>query len=112
MAADLSDTENGFPALETWLALRGWVTETGGGKGAFCPAVVDAGEMPVYFFRSGVAVKLVADVDEVLDGRDVDVVDGRKVEDDGFEGGLMGFVWRDAATAWAWVVPRTILWGI
>ncbi len=68
--------------------------------------------MPIYFVRGGVAVKLVADIDEVLDGCDVDVVDGREVEDDGFEGGFVGFVWRGAATAWAWVVPGTILWGL
>lgn len=76
LAADFSDAENGFPALETGIALRGWVAETGGGEGAFCPAVVDAGEMPVYSVGGGVAVELVADVDEVLDGCDVDVIDG------------------------------------
>ena len=112
MAADLSDAENGFPALETGVALRGWVAETGGGEGAFRPAVVDAGEMPVYFVRGGVAVELVADVNKVLDGCDVDVIDGRKVEDDSFEGGFVRFVWGDTATAWAWVVPGTILWGL
>ena len=92
--------------------MRGWVAEAGGGKGAFRPAVVDAGEMPVYSVRGGVAVELIADVEEVLDGCDVDVVDGRKVEDDSFEGRFVRFVWRGTATAWAWIVPRAILWGL
>ena len=111
MAADFSDAEDGFPALET-LALRGWVAETGRGEGAFCPAVVDAGEMPVYFVGGGVAVELVADVDKMLDGCDVDVIDGRKVEDDSFEGRFVSIVWGGAATTGAWVVPRTILWDM
>ena len=111
LAADLSDAENGFPARKTQLALRRWVTESGGCKGAFCPAVVDAGEMPIYFVGSRVAVELVADVEEVLDGCYVDVIDGRKIEDDSFEGGFMRFVWRRAATAWSRVVPGSILYG-
>ena len=44
-----------------------WIPETCGGKGTFGPAIVDASEMPVYVVRGGVAVKLVADVDEMLD---------------------------------------------
>ena len=110
LAANLSDAENRFPACETRLALRCWVAESGGCECAFCPAVVDAGEMPIYFVRGGVAVKLVADVEKVLDRCDVDVVDGRKVEDDSFESRFMRFVCRGAATAWTWVVPGTILW--
>lgn len=112
LTANLSDAENRFPASETLLALRCWVAESGGCKGAFGPAVVDAGEMPIYFVGGRVAVELVADVEEVLDGCYVDVVDGRKVEDDSFKGGFMGFVGRDAATAWAWVVPGSILYGL
>ena len=112
LAADFSDTEDGFPAVETGFVLGGGVAETGGGEGAFGPAVVDAGEVPVYFVGGGVSVELVADVDEVLDGCDVDVVDGGKVEDDGFEGGFVGFVRRGTATAWAWVVPGTVLLGL
>jgi hypothetical protein len=37
--------------------------------------------MPVYFVRGSVAVELVADVDEVLDGGYIDVVDGGEVKD-------------------------------
>ena len=110
LAANLSDAENGFPARKTQLALRRWVTESGGSKGAFCPAVVDAGEMPIYFVGGRVTVELVADVEEVLDGCYVDVIDGRKVEYNSFEGGFMGFVGCDAATAWSWVVPGPILY--
>ena len=68
--------------------------------------------MPIYFVGGRVAVELVADVEEVLDGCYVDVVDGRKVEDDGFKGGFMGIVDRDAATAWSWVVPGPILYDL
>ena len=109
LTADLSHAENGFPASETQLALRCWVPKSGGCKRAFGPAVVDAGKMPIYFVGGRIAVELVADVEEVLDGCYVDVIDGRKVEYDSFESGFVGFVWRDAATAWAWVIPGTIL---
>lgn len=53
------------------------------------------------------AVELVAHVDEVLDGGDVDVVDGGEVEDDGFEDRTVvaaGYV----TLAWAGVVPRAV----
>lgn len=42
--------------------------------------------MPVDDGGRRVAVELVADVDELLHGGDVDVVDGAEVEDDGAEG--------------------------
>lgn len=65
--------------------------------------------MPVYGVRGSVAVELVADVDEMLDGCDVDIIDGGEVEDDGFEGGLLGFDGDGFAAARARVVPRAIL---
>lgn len=110
-AADFGDAEDGLPALEAGAVAspRGGEAEAGGGKGAFGPAVVDAGEVPVDRVRGGVAVELVADVDEVLHRGDVDVVDGGEVEDDGFEGGFVGFDGGGFAAAWAGVVPGPVL---
>lgn len=65
--------------------------------------------MPVYGVRSGIAVELVADVDELLDRCDVDVVNGREVEDDGFEGRFVRFDRDGFAAARARVVPGAIL---
>ena len=108
-SANFGNAKDGFPALETGLAFGSWVAKTGGREGALCPAIVDAGKVPVYFVRGGVAVELVADIDEVLDRGYVDIVDGRKVEYDGFEGGFVSINWCGLAAAWAWVIPRTIL---
>lgn len=111
-AADVGDGEDGFPAGEDRVAVRwGWVAETGRGESALGPAVRDAGEVPVYLVGACVAVELVADVDEVLDGGDVDVVDGGEVEDDGFEGGFGGVVRGGAVAAGPGVVPGTVLVG-
>lgn len=113
LAANVGDAEDGLPALEGRRAgLRGREAEAGRGEGAFGPAVVDAGEVPVHRVRGDVAVELVADVDEVLDGCDVDVVDRGEVEDDGFEGGFVGFDGDGSAAARARVVPGPILKGV
>ena len=110
LAADLRYAEHGLPTLiDGRGALRGGKSEAGGSEGSFGPAIVDAGDMPVHRVRGGVAVQLVADVDEVLDGCDVDIVDGGEVEDDGFESGFIGFDGEGFATARARVVPRAIL---
>lgn len=110
-AADLSDGEDGLPALEDGgvVAVGRGVAEAGGGEGTFRPAVVDAGEVPVHFLGRGVAVQLVADVDEVLDACNVDVVDAAEIEDDRFQSGLVGFVGGGLATAGSGVVPGTVL---
>jgi len=84
LASNLRHAEDRFPSLKRLSAnLTRWSreAETGGGESAFGPAVVDAGEMPVYFVRGSVAVELIADVDEVLDGGYIDVVDGGEVKD-------------------------------
>ena len=110
LAADLRDGEDGFPAGKDLVAAVGsGVAEAGGGKGALGPAVVDAGEVPVYIFGGGVAVELVADVDEVLDGCNVDVVDGAEVKDYGFKGWFVGLDHRGFAAAWAGVIPGAVL---
>ena len=109
-APDFGDAEDGLPAFEARsVALRGGEAEAGGGEGPFGPAVVDAGEVPVYPVRGGVAVELVADVDEVLHGCYVDVVDGGEIEDDGFESGLVGFDGDGFAATRAGVVPGAVL---
>ncbi len=110
LTANVRDAEDGLPALKDGgFALGSGESEAGGGEGAFGPAVVDAGEMPVDGVWGGVAVELVADVDEVLDGGDIDVVNGGEVEDDGFEGGFVGFDGDGLAAAGAGVVPGAIL---
>lgn len=113
-AADFRDAEDGLPAFEAGgVALRGGKAEAGGGEGSFAPAVVDAGEVPVYRIWGGVAVELVADVDEVLHGCYVDVVDGGEVKDDGFEGGFVGFDGDGLAATRTGVVPGAVLsWGL
>ena len=113
LAANFRHTEDGLPALiDRRIALRSGEPEAGRGEGSFGPAVVDAGDMPVYRVRGGVAVQLVADVDEVLDGCDVHVVDGGEVKDDRFEGGFVGLDGDGSAAAWARVIPGPILSGM
>ena len=75
------------------------------------PAVRDAREMPLDPVRVGVAVKLVAQVDKRLCGRDVEIVDRGEVEDDGAEGGARGnlFGVGELAAARARVVPGAVL---
>ena len=53
--------------MEATVAVRGRVAEAGVHEGALGPAVVDGGEVPLHGVRGGVTVKLVTDVDEVLD---------------------------------------------
>jgi len=115
-AADLRDAEDGFPPIKQCGAVGvggGRVAEAGGGEGALGPAVVDAGEVPLDLFGSGVAVELVADVDEMLHRGDVDVVDRGEVEDDGFQGRERRLVCGgEAAAAGARVVPGSVLRGV
>lgn len=65
--------------------------------------------MPADGVGGGVAVELGADVDEVLDGGDVDVVDGGEVEDDGAQEGFVGREGDLFATTGPGVVPGTVL---
>lgn len=112
LPAQLGHAEDGLPAVVGGRAaavLGGRVAEPGRGERPLRPPVVDAGEVPVHPFRGGVAVQLVAHVDQVLDRRDVDVVDGGEVEDDGFEGGAVRVLDQGLATAGAGVIPRAVL---
>ena len=92
-ATDLGNAEDRLPATEGGF-LAFWVRESkaGGCKGTLGPAVVDARQVPFDALRRGVAVELVAHVNEVLDGGDVDVVDRGEVQDDCFEGGTVRVV--------------------
>ena len=66
LPTNFRDGENRLPALEHWgvgVTQRGRVPEACARQGAFGPAVVDAGEVPVYFVRGGIAVELVAHID-------------------------------------------------
>lgn len=110
IATNLRDTENGLPAVEDdAVAGRGGIAEAGRGQGASRPSVVDAGDVPINFAGRGVAIELVAYVDEMLDGCHVHVVDRRKIENDCFERGTIGVILGETASARARVVPRTIL---
>ena len=112
LSTQLGNAEDGLPSLVrrgATIVLRGRVPEPGGGEGALGPPVVDAGEVPVHFFRGGVAVQLVAHVDQVLDGSDVNIVDGGEVEDDGFESGAVRLLDQWFTAAGAWVVPGAVL---
>lgn len=63
--------------------------------------------MPVNRFRGGVPVELVSGVDESLDCRGVDMIDGGKVEYYGLEGGTRVMLVLDVTRAG--IVPRTVL---
>lgn len=65
--------------------------------------------MPVNPVGRCVAVELVSDVDEILNGCDVNIVDRREIEDDCFERGAIGMVDFRFATSRTRVIPRTIL---
>lgn len=90
------------------VGLRGVVAEACGGERALGPAVVDVAEVPVYCVGGGVLVELVANVDQVLDRCEIDVVDGGEVKDDGLECWAVIVLCCVFATAWARVVPRSV----
>lgn len=57
----------------------------------------------------GVAVKLVANIDEILDRGDIDLVNGGEIENDGLEDGLALVDDDGLTTGWSWVIPWAIL---
>jgi hypothetical protein len=114
-ASDLCDAEDGFPAADVGLSFADTgVAEAGGHEGALGPAVVDGGEVPVDYGWSGVSVKLVANVDQLLDAGDVDIVNGAEIEDDGFQSGTVVLCLRYCcllAFSGGRVVPRVVSWA-
>lgn len=110
IAANLRHAEDGLPAIENdAVARRGGIPKAGRGQGATGPSVVDAGDVPINFAGSRVPIELIADIDEVLDGCHVDVVDGREIENDCFESWTIRVIIGKMASARSRVVPRTIL---
>ena len=57
-----------------------------------------------------VAIKLAADIDEILDGGHVNIIDRREIKDDGLERGQVRAVRFALARARTWVVPRAVTW--
>jgi len=107
--SEFSDGEDWLPAgVMSFAFCNSWVAEASRDKSAFSPAVVDGCEMPVDDPRSGVFIELIADVNELLDGGNVDVVDGAEIEDDGFERWEMGAVFLNLSTSWSRIIPRSV----
>ena len=75
IAANFGNAEDGFPAVvDRNVVCRHMIAKTGGCEGTFGPAIVDTGEVPVYFLGRSISVQLVADVDEMLYYGDINVV--------------------------------------
>jgi len=107
----LGHTEDRFPSVETGVLVVGgrWESETGRGERAFCPSVVDAGNVPLHLLRACVSVELVADINQVLDRSNIDIVDRGKVQNDSLECRLVLLtLWLLAASRSARVVPRAV----
>lgn len=88
IAAQRRNVEDRPPRLEAFVGGQIWTTrvaESSCGEGTPGPARVDTREMPFDDVGRGMAIELVPDVDEVLDGGRIHVVHGGEVEDDGFE---------------------------
>lgn len=111
IATDFRDTEQGLPPLND--ATAGWcgITEAGRDQSTFGPSIVDASNVPVNSVGRCVAVELVSDIDQDLNGCDVDIVDRREIEDDGLERGTFGMVFWRLTTSRTRVVPWTILYA-
>lgn len=108
ITAKLGNTEDGLVRSGTVLIDSGSVAEAGSSKSTLSPAVVDVGKVPVDDLGSGELVKLVANVDETLNGGDINIVDTGEVEYDGLEDGS-GVIDDLLDVAGLAVVPGTIL---
>ena len=70
---------------------------------------MNAGKMPVNNIGRGVVIKLIANVNQMLYGCDINIINRGEVKDDGFEGGTgIVDVYLPAAT-WSGIVPRSVL---
>lgn len=85
---NLGHTKNRFPATILAAIMFRWEPEPSADESALGPSVVDAGKVPINGLRGSVLVELVANINELLNTGDVDVVDGAEVQDDGFQGWL------------------------
>lgn len=109
ITAYFGNTEERLPAFNGTIARWGGIAEAGRCQGTLGPSVVDAGNMPVDFVGGGVTVELVANIDEVLDGGNVDVVDRGEVEDNGSQWRTIGVIRFGLASARSRVIPRAVL---
>lgn len=109
IATDFGHAEQGLPPLNDATAGWCWITEAGSDQSTFSPSIVDASNVPVNPVGRCVAVELIADIDQNLNGCDVDIVDRREIEDDGLERGTFGMVLLRFTTSRTRVVPWTIL---
>lgn len=101
--------ENGLPSPRNFAPRARGIPKSPHGQGAFGPSVVDAGEVPVHFIRRGVFVQLIADVDQDLHRRDIDVVHRGEIQNDGLERGAVRMIVGQLATSGTRIIPRTIL---
>lgn len=110
-ASNASNAEDGLPRHGANLWERSWggVPETSRHQRSLRPSVVDAGEVEVDRIWRCVSIELIAHVDKVLDGSDVDIVDGREVKDDSLERGTSVILVQRLAATWSGIIPRTIL---
>lgn len=65
--------------------------------------------MPLDDLRRCVAIELVANIDEILNTGNVDVVDGGEIEDDSLQSGLVVIDYWCLSTARTRVIPWAIL---
>lgn len=105
------DTEQRLPPLNDATVWRSGIAKAGRYQSTFSPSVVDTSDMPVNPVGRCIAVELVSDIDEDLNGCNVDIVDRREIKDDGLERGTIGMVDCRFAASRTRVVPRTILWA-
>src|SRR5688572_23463401 len=84
------------------------VAKAGGRQSALGPAAVDGGKVPFYMLWSCISVELGPDVDETLNGCDINVVDCTEVQDNGTENRPVVLCANLLTTAWARVVPGAV----
>lgn len=89
----------------------GGIAETTSHESALGPAIVDACNVPFDWVGSGVAIELVANVDQSLDNGDIDIVDRREVENNSFKSRLVGVDLGLLSLLGAGIVPRTVAWA-
>ena len=106
-SSKLSNAEDRLPPMEFLFFWRR-KSKSGGSQSPFGPSIVNASEMPLYLIGLRVAVKLVAYVDQILHGCEIDEIDGGEVENDSLEVRSLVVRINLLALSWAGVIPRTV----
>lgn len=88
--------------------MLGWEPKASTDESALGPSIVDACKVPINCLRGSILVELVANVNELLNTGDVDVVDGAEIQDDGFQGWLARDIVFLVSRLRARVTPRSI----